>query len=172
MVYLILIATAGGLLLLCLLAWLLVRHALQPLAALHRVLAGYDEHNLAPLAIVAPDEIGTVIATLNQLIRQLDRAFTRERAFTADAAHELRTPIAEVRTLAEVAMRRQDLGVTERREYATVLATILRMQELVEKLLLLARADGGAVTLKAESIDVAQLLATVIAAHRQSSERR
>lgn len=164
--------TGAGLLLLCLLAWLLVRHTLQPLTALRRALAGYDERHFAPLAIAAPAEIGEVIKTLNMLMARLAQAFARERAFTADAAHELRTPIAELRTITEVALRRPGLTDGERRDYTVALATALRMQELVEKLLLLARADAGALSLAPAPVVLAPLLAELTAARQPAAQAR
>lgn len=164
--------TGLGLLLLCLLAWVLVRHALQPLAALRRELAGFSEHRLAPIVLEAPEEIAAVITTLNTLTARLAGAFARERAFTADAAHELRTPIAELRTLAEVTLRRPGRDAAARRELETVLATTLRMQELVEKLLLLARADDGAMPLAPEPVAVAPLVSALIAARVEPAAAR
>ena len=171
-VWLTLAATGIGLLLLCLLAWLLVRHALRPLTALRGALAQTDEHNLAPVAINAPDEIGAVITTLNRLIGQLAGAFARERAFTADAAHELRTPIAELRLVAEVALRRPKLTEESRHEYAAILATAQRMQGLVEKLLLLARADAGGLAASAAPVPLLPLLTDLLTAHRPAAEKR
>lgn len=170
--WLTLAATGTGLFLLCLLAWLLVRHALRPLAALRAALAGADEHNLAPVAISAPDEIGAVISTLNNLIGQLAAAFARERAFTADAAHELRTPIAELRLVAEVALRRPALAADDRRAYSTILATAQRMQELVEKLLLLARADAGALISGRTPVPLAPLIEMALAPRRAAAQQR
>ncbi len=98
----------------------IVRHGLWPLYQVARQASSMDARRLDlrfPTEGM-PGELLPICRRLNQLFERLDQAFRRERRFTADAAHELRTPIAELRSLAEVALARCESGhqVIERRE--------------------------------------------------------
>jgi heavy metal sensor kinase len=91
----------------------------------------------------ADDELGRLATTLNDMIGRLERSFDEVRRFTADAAHELRTPLSMMRTAAEVALRaprsaEEDAGVLE-----DLLEEIERLSRLVSQLLFLCREDGG-----------------------------
>ena len=105
-----------------------------------------------------PTEIQPVAVKLNDLLERLESAFYRERTLTADVAHELRTPIAGVRSTIEVALSR----VRNPEEYQESLTDCLTiaavMQSLVENLLMLARLDAGQVTSRAEQIDLQELV--------------
>ena len=105
----------------------------------------------------ADDEIGRLAATMNRMLDRLDRAHARQRRFVADASHELRSPIAALRQHAEVALAhpgRSPAGELAR----TVHAESLRMQALVDDLLLLARADEHIVSLRRRPIDLDDLV--------------
>jgi signal transduction histidine kinase len=130
-------------------AWLVVGRGLRPLARVARRIAALDETGLkqriddrgVPLEIVA------VVKQLNGLLGRLDEAFERERALTADVAHELRTPVAEVRTITEITLRRQRDPEEYRAALGEVLDAITALQGLVEKLLVLARLEAGQIKL-------------------------
>jgi heavy metal sensor kinase len=89
------------------------------------------------------DELGRLAATLNDMLDRLERSFIEMQRFTADAAHELRTPLAVIRNEAEVALRTP--RPTE--EYTRVLETLLeetvRLSEMADQLLFLCRQDAG-----------------------------
>lgn len=127
--------------LLALLTWLAVGRALAPMSALSREIAGRSARRLEPVrADDAPEEIGPLIAELNRLLQRVRRAMEDEKRFTADAAHELRTPLAAIRAQTEVALRRLPPG-----EAATALDKVIRAVDrgahLVDQLLALARLD-------------------------------
>jgi signal transduction histidine kinase len=91
------------------------------------------------------------------MLDRLERSSARQRRFTADASHELRSPVASIRQHAEVALAHPGRTTTE--ELAeTVLAEDLRVQRLVEDLLLLARADERTLELKRRPVDLDDLL--------------
>jgi two-component system sensor histidine kinase QseC len=127
--------------LLGLLIWLAIRWGMRPLAALGAQIAQRDPHNLAPLEVAAPSaELAPLIASLNRLLERVRGSIEGERRFTADAAHELRTPIAAVRAQAEVA--RAATAADERRTALDkILAGCDRAARAVEQLLTLARLD-------------------------------
>ena len=122
--------------------WRLVGRALAPVDALR---AEVDTISTAALHRRVPrpetrDEIDRLAATMNRMLDRLERVRVRERAFIADASHELRSPIAAIRQHAEVAIAHPDR--TSSSDLAQVAhAESLRMQVLVDDLLLLARAD-------------------------------
>jgi signal transduction histidine kinase len=89
------------------------------------------------------DEIARLAHTMNGMLSRLDESAERQRRFVADASHELRSPLARIRSELDVDMARPasaDLGATHR----SVLAETVTLQRLVDDLLLLARGDGGA----------------------------
>ncbi|MBK1615669.1 two-component sensor histidine kinase [Rubrivivax gelatinosus] len=132
-----------GLPLLALGIWWAVRAGTTPLRRLGRTLAAREPQTLAPVDVAdAPSEMQPMIDELNSLFGRIARMLETERRFTADAAHELRTPIAAIRTQAQVALAEGD---GERRRHA-LQATIEgcdRAVRLVEQLLTLARLDAG-----------------------------
>jgi signal transduction histidine kinase len=104
---------------------------------------------------VARDEIGRLAGTMNRMLERVEAAQARQRRFVADASHELRSPIAAIRQQAEVALAHP--------EQASALASVvhaesLRMQALVEDLLLLARADDEPPPHRRAAVDVDDLV--------------
>jgi signal transduction histidine kinase len=89
------------------------------------------------------DELERLSSTLNAMLQRLDGAVRRMTQFTADASHELRAPLALIRTTAEVALRKERTPVEYREAISQVLAESERTSELVGSLLMLARADAG-----------------------------
>jgi signal transduction histidine kinase len=105
-----------------------------------------------------PSELSPVAARLNDLLARLEQSFERERRFTADAAHELRTTIAELRTLAEVALKWPEDKEATSTGLRDTLAIAQRMETLVTGLLTLARCEAGKQSLDSEGIPLAPLV--------------
>ncbi|HEX6511425.1 MAG TPA: histidine kinase dimerization/phospho-acceptor domain-containing protein, partial [Chloroflexota bacterium] len=103
------------------------------------------------------DEVGRLAATFDQMLDRLQRAFHRERQFTADASHELRTPLAMLAGRAELALQRERRPTEYRRVLQEVLEDTARMRELVSELLILARADDGREKLATERVALDEL---------------
>jgi signal transduction histidine kinase len=107
------------------------------------------------------DELQRLSDTLNEMLDRIETAFARVTQFTADASHELRTPVSLIRTEAELALRR----ARSDQEYQDSLRHILleseRTTALIEQLLALARADSGRETLKMHPVDLSTLLHAV-----------
>ncbi len=115
------------------------------------------------IAVVNPhDELGELGGTLNQMIERLERSFTEMRRFTADAAHELRTPLAIIRSEAEVALRLPRSS----EQYCGVLENLLedtnRLSMLADQLLFLSRQDAGLGRRVNESVQLDVLLREVV----------
>lgn len=134
----ILLAAAGG--------HFMSRKALRPVAALATEAQRINDRNLGIRLPVpkAKDEISDLSRTLNQMLERIDKAFASVRTFTGNASHELRTPISLLRTEIEVALYRPREAVEYRDILSRLHTETVRMTSLVENLLSLARADGGA----------------------------
>jgi two-component system sensor histidine kinase QseC len=124
-----------------LLAWLVIARALAPLRALGRQVEAREPDNLRALAAEdAPAEVVPLVRSLNALFGRVGGLVERERRFTADAAHELRTPLAAIKTQAQVARGAPD-DRTRRRALDNVVAGSDRAARLIEQLLTLARLE-------------------------------
>jgi two-component system OmpR family sensor kinase len=151
----LLLAGVGG--------WMLARRALRPVdqmsAAARRISA---EHLNARLdSTGSGDELDRLAQTLNEMLGRLDAGFRQIRQFSADASHELQTPLTILKGEIEVALR----APRSREEYQRVLASALeeceRLAHLVEGLLLLARADAGVLRMDHQPVDLAHLVVEV-----------
>lgn len=125
-------------------AWLLASRALRPVRSIteqtSRISAG-TLHERVPVPATG-DEIHALATTMNQMLDRLHRHDERRRRFVSDASHELRSPVAAMRTEAEVALRSG--GPIDGRALASdVLAEATRLGEIVDDLLSLARHDEG-----------------------------
>ncbi len=149
---LLLFAAAGG--------YWMSRRALAPVGRIARTAENIEARNLSarlPLRGTG-DELDHLSTTLNAMFGRLEDAFRRITQFTADASHELRTPVAIIRTTAEVIRRRP----RSQEEYAQALDRILaeseRTTELIEALMLLARADANVEDVIPEPVELAELV--------------
>jgi two-component system sensor histidine kinase QseC len=136
-----------------------VRAGLAPVEDLARQVTGIEPGSLAARFDVSqqPSELMPIAARLNDLLDRVEEAFGRERRFTANAAHELRTPIAEIRTIADVAA-----GATEEGERRSGLAEIVKvceeMDTTIASLLAIARAKSGTLKVESRSVDLPAFL--------------
>lgn len=134
----------------------LSRRALSPVDALTRTARTITGNTLNSRLeqLHTGDELQRLSDTLNEMLARIEAAFQRVTEFTADASHELRTPVSLIRTEAEVALRRS----RGEREYREALRHILleaeRTTSLIEELLTLARADSGRQALNIQPIDL------------------
>jgi two-component system sensor histidine kinase QseC len=149
--------------LLALAIWAAVSAGLLPLRRLKAEVARREVDRLDPLSMQGvPDEVAPLAAALNDLFSRLERAFETERRFTADAAHELRTPLAALKIQAQVALRAAE---DEARTNAlkNVIHGVDRTTHLVEQLLTLARVDPDAAATHHVPVDLHTLAAASLA---------
>jgi signal transduction histidine kinase len=97
-------------------------------------------------------------------MRPIDAAFAKQRAFVADASHELRAPLTLIRANAELVSRLPDASPAVKDEIANMLQELDGMSRLVDDLLLLARLDDAALTLDRQPLDLAEAVQPVVAA--------
>jgi two-component system, OmpR family, sensor histidine kinase QseC len=123
--------------------WIAVSRSVAPIERIAGEVRGRGLDRLSPLgADDVPREIAPLVSALNQLFERLERSFENERRFTGDAAHELRTPLAALKTHAEVALTTAS-DERRRRSLAHVVEGVDRASRLVEQLLALARLDAS-----------------------------
>lgn len=108
----------------------------------------------------APQEMRVVVDCLNGLFDRLEQAFKREQATIANIAHELRTPVAELRTALE--FRQMTATGEDRTELDALLSTVIHMQTQVSNLLLLARLEAGKEPLQRSDCDLGELVSEAI----------
>jgi signal transduction histidine kinase len=120
--------------------WLVTRRALRPVGAIQKELisiTGGDLSRRVPVP-ASRDEIHSLAVTTNTTLTALDHAVSQQRRFVADASHELRSPLAILRTQIEIARDHPELL-----DLDATLADVVRLQDLAADLLLLARLDAG-----------------------------
>ena len=140
-----------------------IRRALKPLDDLAKDVVARNPQNLAPLlSRTAPQETVPLVMALNRLFQQVSTSLENERRFTADAAHELRTPLAATRIQAQVALLAEDASVRQHALEKTI-AGMDRATHLVEQMLRLARLDPLLGIADARPIDLASLARSVAA---------
>ncbi|WP_417777809.1 ATP-binding protein [Stutzerimonas xanthomarina] len=152
-----------GLPLLALLIWLAVGWGLRPLAHMAQLLKSRAPDNLAPLLLAPlPQELEPVAASLNRLLQQVNQLVEREKRFIADAAHELRTPLAVLRIHAQNAQ--QAGSEADRDEALRQLVTgVDRTTRVVTQLLTLARLEPSAQQLRLAPLDMRRLTRDTLA---------
>ena len=157
----LLVAAAGG-------YWLSLR-ALAPVDAIvqtARAVSGTNLHSrLAKLN--TGDELQRLSDTLNEMLDRIEQAFQRVSQFTADASHELRTPVALVRTEAELSLRKARGEAEYRDSLRHILLEAERTSALIEELLSLARADSGREMLNMRPVDLRETLRGLVADWQQ-----
>ena len=147
--------------LLAVLIWISISQSLKPLQAVANQIATRTPNQLQTLELKKiPIEIRVLTQAINELFKRLNKAFENERRFTADAAHELRTPLAGLKTQTQVAQRAID---TQQREQALeqILIAVDRTSHLVTQLLSLARVDATT-TLVTAPVDMLVVIKEII----------
>jgi heavy metal sensor kinase len=122
----------------------IARRALKPLDQMNASAENITAHNLHDRLDVANpnDELGQMATSFNNLLQRLEQAFFHLHRFTADAAHELRTPLSVVRATSEVALQEQRSVDDYRNALSNVLEEAVRLNATIDSLLLLARAES------------------------------
>ena len=158
--------------LLGMLIWVSLGRGLRPLRLMARNLAARDADDMSAIdAGQAPTEVRPLADALNGLFLKVEAARRHEREVTAFAAHELRTPLAGLKTQAQVAMAATDPDIT-RVALRQILAAVDRTTRLVRQLLDAARLDAAEETRPLTEIDVGALVAETVAGMRVPAEIR
>lgn len=150
--------------LLAVVGWLAVRNGLAPLRQLSHALAQRQPQALEPVVLTdVPSEIQPVVQSLNNLFERIQSMMVSERRFTADAAHELRTPIAAIRMQAQVALAAGSDTASREHALQYTLAGCDRATHLVEQLLTLSRLESSSAGAPTGLVDVCAITRRVAA---------
>jgi signal transduction histidine kinase len=147
-----------------LLVWWLAAQTLAPLRRLAAGVRARDEQSLQPLPTTGlPDEVEPLVTALNGLLQRLGTALGAQRAFVADAAHELRSPLTALKLQMQLLKRARD-EATRNAAVEDLNAGIDRAARLVEQLLTLARAEPGAPLAAPITLDLCEAVRAAVAA--------
>ncbi len=145
-----LLGIAGG--------WWMVSRAIRPIADISTAAAKISGGDLSQRINVAEteSELGRLATVLNSTFARLDTAFTQQRQFTSDAAHELRTPVSVMLTQAQTTLNRERSAAEYREAVESCQRAAQRMRRLIESLLELAKLDAGQQPMKRLPFDLGQ----------------
>ncbi len=135
--------------------YLLASRALAPVTDMARRAGKISLERLSTrLPIENDDEVGHLAQVFNEMLSRLEQSFEQLRRFTADAAHEFRTPLASLRSVGEIALQKGRSGNEYRDVIGSMLEEANRLTRLVDSLLTLSRADAGQISLQTNIIPV------------------
>ena len=149
--------------LMAIVVWWVAALTFRPLREVAADVRRRDEQSLTPLPTEGlPEEVAPLVSALNALLQRLGHSLDTQRAFVADAAHELRSPLTALKIQLQLIKRAPDEGA--RGEAIDALgAGIDRAVRLVEQLLALARAERGALPAARETLDLSELVRAAVA---------
>ncbi|MFG6467299.1 sensor histidine kinase [Roseateles sp. BYS87W] len=145
-----------------LLVWLALARGIAPLNELQRRIRSRESSDLSPIdERRVPDEVAPLVQAINDLLTRLDSSMSRQKHFLADAAHQLKTPLAGLRTQAELVQREIDAGRSSPDELKRSLSQIARASEraahMVNQLLSMARAEDAEHAMRREPVDLSDV---------------
>ena len=142
---------------------IITKRSLSPLNLLREQITQLDPNRIEQRINIgaSPLELSVIVDQFNEALSRIEQNFHRERRFTGDVAHELRTPISELRTMAEVALRWK--GDTSHYEQLVqdLYDISMQMQTITNNLLALARSDKGIVALDKTELDISQIISRI-----------
>lgn len=143
------------------LVWLALARGIAPLGELQRRIRSRESHDLSPIdERDAPEEVAPLVAAINDLLSRLDRSIGLQKRFLADAAHQLKTPLAGLRTQAELAQRGIDAGTdpqSVKRSLQQIARSSQRAAHMVNQLLAMARAEDDETQRQRQEVKLARL---------------
>lgn len=167
------ISLSLGLVTSVLFGYLLIKWSFKPVARITHEVArmGFTDNFDKRLKLPkADDELRLLVRTFNEMLGRIDDGFGRLRRFAGDVSHELRTPIAVLKGEAELALRRERSADEYREALSTIVNESSQMSEIVENLLLLARAQGQAIPIHPETVAVKDLVQELESGVRKNYE--
>lgn len=150
-----------------LLVWLALVRGIKPLNELQQRIRRRESHDLSPIdEREVPEEVTPLVRAINDLLMRLDRSISTQKHFLADAAHQLKTPLAGLRTQAELAQREIDAGQTDPHALKKSLQQIARSSQraarMVNQLLAMARAEDASQAQTHQPVNLARVATEVV----------
>ena len=156
------------------LGWLVARSGMRPIRQVTMVAASMSAKSLKeriPLASV-PKELQQMVSSFNAMLSRLDDAFVRLSNFSADIAHELRTPVSNLMTHTEVVLsRKRDIEDYEDNLYSN-LDDLKRMSRMIDDMLFLAKSDNGLIPHENKPIDLLEVVEKLLEYYRLLADER
>ena len=159
--------------------WVIARRALKPVALITRTAEAITVRALdqrVPLTD-SDSELSRLVEVINGMLDRLEKSFSQAIRFSADAAHELQTPLTILQGELDDAVQHAPVGSEEQQRYGGLLEEVQRLKAIVQKLLILARADAGRLKLCLEPMDLSSMIesaaedAGAIAPHLQVEKK-
>jgi two-component system sensor histidine kinase TctE len=149
------------------LVWFALARGIRPLAELQRRIRRRESTDLSPIAEWdVPDEVAPLVRAINDLLQRLDRTIATQRHFLADAAHQLKTPLAGLRMQAELAARELDSGrgdpASIKHSLRQIALSTQRAGHMVNQLLAMARAEDTGQAMQRVPVDLATITREVV----------
>ena len=159
----LLLAGPVALLLMIAVGWLLALMALRPVRTIAGTVGKITARNLDQrISITRADhEFRQLVTLINQMLDRLESSFKQAVRFSADAAHELKTPLTILQGELENALQAAADGSADQRTYKELLDEVQRLKSIIRKLLLLAQADSGQMVLSKETVNLTRLIEAV-----------
>jgi two-component system, OmpR family, sensor histidine kinase TctE len=150
-----------------LLVWFALARGVRPLAELQQTIRRRESTDLSPIPTNGvPDEVMPLVAAINELLARLNTSIAAQRHFLADAAHQLKTPLAGLRTQAELAAREIDSGrgdpAAMKQSLRQIALSCQRSARLVNQLLAMARAEDPGLAMRRVPLDLAGVTRAVV----------
>jgi heavy metal sensor kinase len=153
----VLALVAGG-------SWFVARRALRPVTALTQTAERVTARGLGQRipAMSGDAEFNRLVTVFNEMLDRLETSFTQATRFSADASHELKTPLARLQMELEEALQSAPAGSRQQEVFSSMLDEVTRLKAIVQKLVLLALADAGRLQLQKQPVNLTRLLDGVI----------
>lgn len=154
--------------------YFLMRRAVEPLNKLTAAVRSLSIGNLSERLPISQtgDELESLAETCNEMLARLETAVAEIKRFTADASHELRSPLSFIRSVSEYALRDPNLQPESREWFEQIFAECDEATRLLENMLLLARADAGHVDLPFETVDFSSVVEDCLERGRMAAEAK
>lgn len=156
------------------LGWMVASRGLRPIRQVTAVAASMSAKSLKeriPLAPV-PKELQQLVLSFNAMLSRLDEAFVRLSNFSADIAHELRTPVSNLMTHTEVVLSRKRQGEEYEDNLYSNLDELKRMGRMIDDMLFLAKSDNGLITHEDKPIEILNIVEKLIEYYRLLADER
>jgi len=149
------------------LVWFALARGIRPLAELQQRIRLRESTDLSPIAEGnVPDEVAPLVRAINDLLQRLDKTIASQRHFLADAAHQLKTPLAGLRMQAELATREIDSGrgdpASMKHTLRQIALSTQRASHMVNQLLAMARAEDAGQAARHQRVDIAAITRAVV----------